>query len=102
MIPSTTNGKRQTTNAFRFGFCGRQVIYLLSGAVMASNCTLALADKAPPNWDKVLEKGNQQLTLGNTKEAVEIFASKLQKYPNAAPVLFAYGRALKRQGKQSE
>lgn len=100
---STTNGKRQTTNAFRFGFCGRQVIYLLAGAfVIASNCPLALADKAPPNWDKVLQKGYEQLNLGNTKEAAEFFAAKLQKYPNAAPVLFAYGKALKRTGKQSE
>jgi tetratricopeptide (TPR) repeat protein len=103
MIFSATNGTRQTTNAFRFGHCGRQVIYLLAGVfVLASNCPLALADKAPPNWDKVLEKGNHQLELGNTKEAAEFFAAKLQKYPNAAPVLFGYGKALKRTGKLSE
>jgi tetratricopeptide (TPR) repeat protein len=70
--------------------------------VLASNCTIAALGKSPPNFDKILEKGNQQLTLGNTKEAAAIFAEKVAKYPESGVCHLAYGKALKRIGKLSE
>jgi tetratricopeptide (TPR) repeat protein len=97
------NGKRYQKNAFRFSLNRNQVIYLIAGVIVtASNCTLALADKAPPNWDKLLEKGYAQLSMGNTKEAAEFFNNKLQKYPNSGPCHFACGKALKRLGKTTD
>jgi tetratricopeptide (TPR) repeat protein len=103
MSPNSINGKRDSKNAFRFCLNRNQVIYLIAGAIVtASTCTLALADKAPPNWDKLLEKGYAQLAMGNSKEAAEIFSSKLQKYPNSGPCHLAYGKALKRLGKLSD
>jgi tetratricopeptide (TPR) repeat protein len=96
-------GTYQTSSSFRFGFIGRQVIYLIAGAfLVASNCTLVNAGKEPPNWDKLLEKGYQQLTLGNTTVAADFFSAKLQKYPDCAPCHFGYGKSLKRLGKTSE
>ncbi len=54
------------------------------------------------DWDKVLEKGYQLLSTGNTKEALVIFESKVKKYPQSAACRTAEGRALKRLGKLDE
>lgn len=103
MNPATINGKRETTDAFRFRFTGRQVIYLVAGILLAANtCTFAIAGKEPPNFEKLLEKGYQQMAIGNNKEAVEFFQTKLVKYPNSGECHLGLGKALKKCGKLSE
>jgi len=54
------------------------------------------------DWDKVLQKGYQLLSTGNTQEALVIFEAKVKKYPQSAACHTAEGRALKRLGKLDE
>jgi Flp pilus assembly protein TadD len=64
--------------------------------------TVSEAKKSAPDWDKYLEKGYHQLSIGNTEEAVKIFSEKVRKYPSSAACHTGLGRALKRLGKISE
>jgi Tfp pilus assembly protein PilF len=51
------------------------------------------------NWDKKLEHGYQQLSIGNVDEAINIFSSKVKSYPQSGACHTALGKALKKKGK---
>jgi tetratricopeptide (TPR) repeat protein len=76
--------------------------------VLALSSTVVLFCCAFPSfshdidWQKTLEKGNHELAVGNTENAVAIFSSKVKKYPTSAACHTALGRAYKRLGKISE
>lgn len=68
-----------------------------------STCAYCKAGKKnSPNWESNLQKGNYQLSIGNTEEAVKIFSEKVRKYPSSGACHTGLGRALKRLGKISE
>jgi tetratricopeptide (TPR) repeat protein len=102
--------KRQEISAVGPHFAGsgfaawtKRVIYLVVGAVCAASiCPGSLAGNKPPDWDKTLEKGVYQLSIGNTKEAAEFFEGKVKKYPDSGACHTQLGKALKRLGKFSE
>ena len=58
--------------------------------------------KSDPNFDDLLKKGNQQLAVGETDKAIELFQKTVKKYPQSAACHTALGKALKRRGKLSE
>ncbi len=58
--------------------------------------------KGDPNFDDLLKKGNQQLAVGETDKAIELFQKSVKKYPQSAACHTALGKALKRRGKLSE
>lgn len=58
--------------------------------------------KKTEDWDKVLQKGTQQLDQGNIEVAVKTFSEKVKKYPQSAACHTALGKALKRMGKLSD
>jgi tetratricopeptide (TPR) repeat protein len=75
------------------------------GLVLAlSVCFLAqsVLAKSDPNFDDLLKKGNQQLAVGETDKAIELFQKSVKKYPQSAACHTALGKALKRRGKLSE
>lgn len=58
--------------------------------------------KSPPDFEKLLAKGNYELQIGNTEKAIGIFKEKTKKYPQSGACHTALGKALKRLGKTSE
>lgn len=58
--------------------------------------------KSPPDFEKLLAKGNYELQIGNTEKAISIFKEKTKKYPQSGACHTALGKALKRLGKTSE
>lgn len=73
---------------------------LLSTAVCVSiNSGFA---KSPPDYDKVLAKGYQQLQINNKEKAQEIFQKAVDKYPESGKCKVALGTALKRLNKIDE
>lgn len=65
-------------------------------------CMPAAEASKPVDWDKLLEKGYHQLAVANNREAAEIFATKVKKYPQSGACHTALGRAYKKLGKISE
>ena len=72
------------------------VAILLAGGVQPAPA------KGDPNFDDLLKKGNQQLAVGETDKAIELFQKTVKKYPQSAACHTALGKALKRRGKLSE
>lgn len=58
--------------------------------------------KSAPNWDKLLSKGYQQLSVAKNKEAAQEFAKVLEKYPDSPLCHLAMGRAQKKMGQAGE
>lgn len=58
--------------------------------------------KSPPDFEKLLQKGNYELQIGNTEKAIGLFKEKTKKYPQSGACHTALGRAFKRLGKTSE
>jgi len=58
--------------------------------------------KGDPNWDDVLKNGRQQLAIGETDKAIELFQKAVKKYPQSSQCHTELGKALKRRGKLSE
>lgn len=83
-------------------FKNRLAIGLSTTIVVLSLALGAVDAKSPPDWNKELAKGNQQLSIGNKDEAVKIFSQKCEKYPQSGACHTALGRALKRLGKQDD
>ena len=54
------------------------------------------------DWDKILKKGNEELSQGNTEKAIAYFQDKCKKYPLSGACHCALGKSLKRLGKISE
>jgi tetratricopeptide (TPR) repeat protein len=74
----------------------------LALAVGPRQISLSAWAKSDPNFDDLLKKGNQQLAVGETDKAIELFQKTIKKYPQSAACHTALGRALKRRGKLSE
>lgn len=51
------------------------------------------------DWDKRLQKGYQELSLGNVNEAIKTFQSKVDSHPDSGACHTALGLALKKKGK---
>lgn len=58
--------------------------------------------KSAPDFEKLLQKGNYELQIGNTEKAIDIFKEKTKKYPQSGACHTALGKALKRLGKTTE
>ena len=54
------------------------------------------------NWDKELQKGNYEISSGNTEKAIEFFRGKVKSYPNSGACHTGLGMALRRLGKTSD
>ena len=54
------------------------------------------------DWDKILKKGNDELSQGNTEKAITFFQEKCRKYPLVGACHAGLGKSLKRLGKISE
>lgn len=92
-------GKRIRQSAFRSGLRGSQA---LLAACMSLCIGCAALAKAPPDWNKLLSKGYQLLSLAKNKEAAAEFQKVLDKYPDSPQAHLALGRALKKFGQISE
>jgi Flp pilus assembly protein TadD len=80
---------------------------VISGALcLLVLCSLVFSQSAvcakDIDWDKELQTGYQQLTMGNSENAQGIFSKKVKKYPTSAACHTALGRAYKRLGKIDE
>jgi Ca-activated chloride channel family protein len=84
----------------------RDLIFQTPFSLAVLLCLFVLAPsvqaKGAPDWDDLLKKGNQQLAVGETDKAIELFQKTVKKYPQSAACHTALGRALKRRGKLSE
>ncbi len=83
---------------------GMTLAVLLGLALWTSQGQMSLSAlaKGDPNFDDLLKKGNQQLAVGETDKAIELFQKTVKKYPQSAACHTALGRSLKRRGKLSE
>lgn len=54
---------------------------------------------AKTDWEKTLAKGYQELSVGNTENAITIFSIKVKGHPDSAACRTALGRAYKRKGR---
>jgi tetratricopeptide (TPR) repeat protein len=91
-----SNGGRSDTR--RYASVAALLLPVLSLGFI-SNPALSKGD---PNFDDLLKKGREQLAIGETDKAIELFQKSVKKYPQSAACHTALGRALKRRGKLSE
>lgn len=77
---------------------------LLAICVSSAVCFSAVAGwaKSPPDYDKVLAKGYNELQINNKEKAQEIFQKAVSKYPESGKCKVALGTALKRLNKIDE
>lgn len=54
------------------------------------------------DWDRTLAKGYDQLSKGNTEEAIKTFQEQVRKHPESAECHTGLGKSLKRLHKLSE
>jgi len=54
------------------------------------------------DWDKRLQNGYKQMSIGNVDEALKLFESKVKAHPESAACHTALGRALKKKGKLAQ
>ncbi len=54
------------------------------------------------NWDKKLEKGYYELSIGNVDQAIKMFQEKVKGHPESAACHTALGLALKKKGRLQE
>jgi tetratricopeptide (TPR) repeat protein len=54
------------------------------------------------DWQKRLEKGYYEMSIGNLEKASDIFVKQIKSYPTAGAPHTALGQVLKRQGKFQE
>jgi|AGTN01.2.fsa_nt_gi Tetratricopeptide repeat. len=73
---------------------------LVSSAVCLS--VTAGSAKSPPDYDKILAKGYNELQINNKEKAQEIFQKAVNKYPESGKCKVALGTALKRLNKIDE
>jgi len=79
------------------------LVLALSFAILATTLSAPSAQaKGDPNWDDVLKNGKQQLAIGETDKAIELFQKAVKKYPQSSQCHTELGKALKRRGKLSE
>jgi Flp pilus assembly protein TadD len=57
---------------------------------------------AKTDWEKTLAKGYQELSVGNTENAIVLFSNKVKNHPDSAACRTALGRAYKRKGRIDE
>jgi Flp pilus assembly protein TadD len=62
----------------------------------------SFAAKQPTDWDKTLSSGYNQLTMGNTEQALAFFRKQSLKYPSSGACHLGIGKCLKRLSKFSE
>ena len=81
----------------------RTCLALLSLTTIASSAFISeSACAASINWDKRLEKANQQLSIGEVDKAIAMLSDEVKKHPEAGPPHVALGRALKSKGRRSD
>jgi Flp pilus assembly protein TadD len=69
---------------------------------MAGFLSLPSFAREPQDWDKTLSSGYNQLTMGNTEQALAFFRKQAAKYPSSGACHVGVGKCLKRLGKFSE
>lgn len=69
---------------------------------ITASCVVALSSSIGFAKDVDLADGYNQLTMGNTEKAVDIFTRKVSKNPSSAACHTALGKALKRLGRIDE
>jgi tetratricopeptide (TPR) repeat protein len=62
----------------------------------------AWAKPKPIDWDKALEKGRYELSIGNVDKAIGMFQEKVNKHPESGACHTALGLALKKKGRLGE
>jgi len=79
-------------------------LLLVAAAVLTLGIQLAPAAFAgkPIDWEKKLQKGYYNLSIGNTEEAIVFFQTKVKDYPASGACHTGLGVALKRKGKMTE
>lgn len=75
------------------GFIGKAG---LAVGLISSLATVAFA--GPIDWDKRLDKGRYELSIGNVDKAISIFSGQVKSHPEAGAPHTDLGRALKRKG----
>lgn len=79
----------------------KQALTVACSAVLVAGllwpATTALAAK-PIDWNKKLESGYRQLSIGNVDEAIKFFTAKIKSHPQSAACHTALGKALKKKG----
>jgi tetratricopeptide (TPR) repeat protein len=80
-----------------------------TGALVAGFClTLSVAGavqsdaKSPPDWNKLLSKGNAEYNVSRFREAAAEYTKVLAKYPDSAPAHLALARADKKMNQADE
>lgn len=69
--------------------------------ILALLLTTSLASEVaagPIDWDKRLQKGRYELSIGNVDKAIGIFSGEVKSHPEAGAAHTDLGRALKRKG----
>jgi tetratricopeptide (TPR) repeat protein len=73
---------------------------LALAVIAGSVCGPALGKSSKPvDWDKKLEKGYYELSIGNIDKAVEMFQEKVKAHPDSGACHTALGLALKKKNK---
>lgn len=70
--------------------------------LMFVSCLLPPAQCKSIDWEKKLESGYYELSIGNVDKAVDWFTKKVKSYPGSGACHTALGEALKKKGKLSE
>jgi tetratricopeptide (TPR) repeat protein len=71
---------------------------IATGSFAGTTAALAKSSK-PVDWNKKLEKGYYELSIGNVDQAIDWFRGKVKSNPSSAACHTALGTALKKKGK---
>ena len=74
----------------------------LAAVVVFLGASMPALGGGPVDWERKLEKGYYELSIGNVDKAREMFESKVRKYPSSGACHTALGATLKKKGKLTE
>lgn len=98
-----TRAMRDIANCSRRGKFRRLILgsACLSCLILPALAPLCLAER-PVDWEKKLEKGYYELSIGNVDEAIKWFRAKVKSYATSGACHTGLGLALKKKGKLAE
>lgn len=75
------------------------LVVLLAGATFADLAPALGKSSKPVDWNKKLEKGFYELSIGNVDQAIDWFRAKVKSNPESGACHTALGTALKKKGR---
>ncbi len=75
------------------------LVVLLAGASLTTAAPGLAKSSKPVDWNKKLEKGYYELSIGNVDQAIDWFRAKVKSNPESGACHTALGTALKKKGR---